>query len=277
VRRDDDGVEGLLGAVGELQGDPPVGPPDRRDGAVRADPPREALEEGLDVGPAAAGDVVPRRVVPHRQEAVVRVEPGEGLHGELHRLGLRGRPDGRGHGDDELLDHVPPEPLAARELAEGEAAQFSLLEEFLRAPAEMPDAPEERPEGGPEEVFAPGEEAVEAEAAVAETGRVVLAAEGHVRRRRRDAELPQEGPEKRVGPLVVDDEARVHGQAGIRPLRDDGRVRVAADVAVFLEQGHPVTALQEVGRHDAGYAGADDGDVHPGWRGHRIVSLEKKR
>ena len=249
---------------------PCVGPPDGRDGAFRDDLPLEHLEKGLDVGVASAGDIVPGRGVPQGQQAVVRVEAGEGFHGEFHRLGLRGGPDGRGHGDDELFDDVLPEALAFGELAEGEAAQPAALELIQRSRAEAPDPEQKSPVGRPEEVCALGEEAVEPKAAVLQARRIVLAAERHIRLRCRNPQLPQKGPEEGVGPFVVDDESRVDGQPRVGALPDDGRVRVAADVVVLLEEGDLVPAVQQIGGHDAGDAGADDGDVHAGRRGHGL-------
>ena len=272
---DDDGIEGFLGSVGKFHGNAGTGSPDCRDGAFGPHRPLEGLEKGLDVRVASARDIVPGRRVPEGQQAVVRVEAGEGFHGEFHRLGLRGGPDGRGHGDDELFDDVLPEALAFGELAEGEAAQPAALELIQRSGAEAPDPEQESPVGRPEKVCALGEEAVEPEAAVLQARRIVLAAEGHIRLRCRNPQLPEEGPEERVGPLVVDDEARVDGQTRVGAVPDDGRVRVAADVVVFLEESDLVPAVQKIGGHDAGNTGADDGDVHTRLRHHGLCLLER--
>src|SRR5450755_373347 len=99
-----------------------------------------------------------------------------------------------------------------------------------------------------------------------ERGRAVLElavgdAEAHVTWLRRDSELGQQPLEVGVVPVVQDDEARVDVKAAGLGLNGDG-VGVPADPIRRLEHRDLVLSVEQMGGDQAGYAGADDCDLH---------------
>ena len=88
-----------------------------------------------------------------------------------------------------------------------------------------------------------------------------------------DAEFAEQPQQVRVGPLVVDQKARVEPGEASRCQCDVVGVGVPAEPVVGLEQLHVEAALQQVGGGQAGHPAADHGDAGPdGWRAHRYGS-----
>ena len=91
------------------------------------------------------------------------------------------------------------------------------------------------------------EQGIDAAARVLEAAVEIADAEAHVRRLAADAEFLQQGDKIGVGPVVVDDEARVHGIAPGTQLDINGG-RVAPDLRPRLKHGHAVRAAEIMGR-----------------------------
>ncbi len=91
-------------------------------------------------------------------------------------------------------------------------------------------------------------------------GAVVAHRHRHVGVPRRDAELGEQPAQRRVGPVVVDEERRVDSDDVPVAVVDVVGVCVPAQSNVCLEQRHPVARRQHVGRGEAGDPAADDGD-----------------
>ena len=50
---------------------------------------------------------------------------------------------------------------------------------------------------------------------------------------------------------------------------------MSSNIVVFLKEGDLVPTLQKIGGHNAGDAGADDGDVHARLRHHGLCFLKR--
>ena len=120
------------------------------------------------------------------------------------------------------------------------------------------------PERQAQQVAGLREDASRAGAAPFDAGGGDLRRERHLGRRRRDAELGEQGGKARRGAFVEDDEADVDA---VRPAteRDVDRVRVAAETIRGFEERDLGARRQAARRREPGDARADDGDpLHPG-------------
>ena len=106
-----------------------------------------------------------------------------------------------------------------------------------------------------------GEQRVERASGVLETGPLTAHTEAHARGLRGDTELSEQLYEIRVVHLVEDDEARIDVIGAIAP-GDLGGQGVTTDVALCLEHGDLVIAVEPMSGDQAGDPCSYDGDSH---------------
>ena len=107
------------------------------------------------------------------------------------------------------------------------------------------------------------EPAPDATRAELEPTRATRRAKRHVAGLTFDPELGQHPDERRVGPLVEDDEAGIDGHGAVG-RRDLFGLDVPADVPLAFVQPDLVTIAQGVRRAQAAHPRSDDGDLHAG-------------
>ena len=187
-------------------------------------------------------------------------EAHEGRRGHLEEVVGIGRPDGRPHGQHEVLDELLGVGAAAQVVAQGGLLVRS-AQQGASGGVEARHVAQHAVEGGSQQIAGLGEEPAQSHAAPFETAALAVQSEAHVRGLGCDSQLAQQTREVRVGGVVVDDEAGVDRIVPPRHRHVDG-VGVAPDAVLRLEELDPVARMQEVGGHQAGDAAADDRDPH---------------
>ena len=269
VGGDHDCVHGGDRAVAVGHFDAGAGVPDRGD--LGADP--DVVEAGRDPGDVLAGaadDRAPGGRAEDAEHPVVVEELEEVAGGVVQGdIGVA-----RPHRGDEGLHEVPlevrREPAGPQEVPQRRVdppESFGRVsEEGPRAAVEARDLDDQPQVRRVRQVGPAREQSAQAErAGVLEAGRVVAHRQRHLGLLGRDTELVEEAEKRRVGVLVVDDEAGVDGQ-GALTLRHQMGVGVAAEAVVGLEERDARRFRGDVGCRQSGDTGADDG--HPWSGGH---------
>ncbi len=181
-------------------------------------------------------------------------------------LGI-GRPHGGDLRADQALHERGRETLALEPGPERDVVA-GLIEQLARGPIEVGQFGHHPVKPRRHEVGPLGEQPVGRGAGVLEVARGVAHAEAHRRRLRLHPKLAQQPLETRIVAVVEDDEAGVDVERLVGRVNPHG-VGVPAGVIGPLEHRDLVPSVQEVGDHEAGYAGSDDGDLHRGLTGQR--------
>ena len=106
VAGEEDFIEGLRRAIGEVDGGVSSGAADGGDGAVFVNAVGKGGGDFPDVTLGAAGDGPPLVLGAEAEEAVVLPEAQKCQGGEGFHFFRRGAPDGAAHGDEVVLEHV---------------------------------------------------------------------------------------------------------------------------------------------------------------------------
>ena len=142
-----------------------------------------------------------------------------------------------------------------------------LVEQRARPPVEARHLGQHPEEAGAAQVPPGREQSAQAErAGVLQAGRLVAHRHRHLRRLRADADLGEEAQQRRVGALVVDDEAGVDGEDTAVRVGDVVGVGVAAEPGVGLVERDVGVLGRHMCRRQPRHAGSDDRD--PSWSAH---------
>ncbi len=269
VGGDHDGVEGL-GPGGRGDPDAVLAADDAGHGAGEPDV-RQGGGQFIDVAARAAGDGPPLGRALDAEQAVV-AEEGEEVPGRVGQCGGRiAGPDGAHHRRHEVGDEVVTELLPGEELAEG-YVRFSRrtglrprgfrCRDQRAGPAVEPHDFQQHPQvAAAPECGEPGNDAAGTGpgAGVFEAAAVTADGHAHFRILGFDAQFGEDPQQRRVGPLVVDNEAGVHGQGRAVALGHVVGVGMAAQTGVRFEEGHPVPPVQHVRCGQPRDTTADDG------------------
>ena len=219
MAREHDLVEPHRRPIAEGQRDPVLASPHRLNRRALVNVARQLRDEPGNVGVAAPGHDLPRRLRIEREQPVVVEEADERERGKRSDRVERGRPDGRRHGKQIPVGEALTETAGLEKIAERLAFRVRRLEQRGRLPIEAHDLAEQREVRRPHQVPPLREEPVGAAAAVLEPAPPARHREGHVRVAGGHAELAEEPHEVRIRAVVVDQEAGIERNGAGRHRR----------------------------------------------------------
>ena len=194
---------------------------------------------------------------------MVGTEAQERREREAIDLGGGRGPDARRHRDEVELSQFRAVPAGVEKLAQRAGWRVASLRDGGGLAIESQQVLEHAKEPRPQEVRGLGKHAGEVGARPLEIALADAHRERHVRRRRFHAQRGKESHQVRVGPVVVDEEARVDwvGKAVDRGIH---RVGVPPEPGARLEERDVVGPRQQPGGPEAGNPCSDDGDSRHG-------------
>ena len=207
---------------------------------------RQVRDEPGNVGVAAAGHDLPRRLRMEREQPVVVEEADERERGKRSDRVERGRPDGRRHGKQIPVGEALAETAGLEKVAQRLAFRVRRREQRRRLPIEAHDLAEQREVRRPHQIPPLREEPVGAAAAVLEpaplctTRRRTCPSRGWPRRARRTAARDSDT----CGRCAPGTRCRAER---CRRAIDQHGVGVAAETPLLFEEVHAVPAAQQSG------------------------------
>ena len=180
--------------------------------------------------------------------------------GKIEGPAGRDAPDGGAHRHEVKAQEIVAEAVSADEFIQRHRFEGLVVKGGIGHAEKAEDLGEELEEARTDQIGALGEDAVQTHAVVFHVQFFVAHAETHLGRFDGYAQLVEQAHQIRIGHLVEDHEPGVDRDAA-SAFVDFDRVRVAADVALALEDGHVVALPQKPRGPESGNPAADDGQA----------------
>ena len=236
MAREHDFVEPHRRPIAEGHRDRVLAAPHRMNRCALVNVARQLRGEPGNVGVAAPGHDLPRRLRTQREQAMVVEEADERERGKRSDRVERGRPDGRRHGKEIPMGETLTETVGLEKVAQRLAFRIRRTEQRRRFPIEAHDLAEQGQVRRSHQVPPLREESVGAATAVLEPAPSARHGEGHVRVAGGHTEFPEQPHEVRIGAVVVHQEAGVERNGAVRAF-DHHRVGVAAQSSTPSRRG----------------------------------------